>query len=110
MTDDLIERLRAEEDLCRNDGADDIAELLDEAAARIATQQEAIDELVAALAGIVEHFHRRSDGRPNAPDHGHDKPGIWDADNAPEIAGKPCDWCAHWANSLALLSKHGERT
>lgn len=31
----LIERLRDEADLCRNEGAEDIAKLLDEAAAEI---------------------------------------------------------------------------
>lgn len=33
---DLIERLNDEADLCRNDGANDIADLLDEAIKRIA--------------------------------------------------------------------------
>ena len=32
MTGDLIERLHDEADLCRNEGADDVARLLDEAA------------------------------------------------------------------------------
>jgi hypothetical protein len=37
---DTIERLRTESDLCRNDGAKDIAELLDQAASDLAYQIE----------------------------------------------------------------------
>lgn len=37
MSDDLLTRVQTEADQCRNDGADDIARLLDEVAARLAT-------------------------------------------------------------------------
>jgi len=40
----LDERLQTEADLCRNEGADDIAKLLDEAAAQLAQLRAARDE------------------------------------------------------------------
>lgn len=30
------------------------------------------------------------------PGHNHSTPGVWDNDNKPELAGKPCAWCALW--------------
>ena len=73
----LLDRLSDEADLCRNDGADDIARLLDEAAAelrRLHAELEAMtecaknhdaartkhflanQELLEALEKLVEHF------------------------------------------------------
>lgn len=45
----LIERLQTEADLCRNEGADDIARLLDEAVAGLKRQNESNAQLLAAL-------------------------------------------------------------
>lgn len=50
MTETLRDRLTDEADLCRNDGATDVAELLDEAAQRIA-------ELEAERARLVDLWH-----------------------------------------------------
>lgn len=44
----LVERLRDESDLCRNDGADDIALLLDEAATELERLQAGYRRLLAA--------------------------------------------------------------
>lgn len=44
QADDLVERLGDEADLCRNDGANDIADLLDEAAATIKELKAALVE------------------------------------------------------------------
>lgn len=41
----------------------------------------------------------------NAPGHAHTDPGIWDADNKKELAGKPCAWCALWNKATAALEK-----
>lgn len=40
MNDNLITRLQTEADQCRNDGADDIARLLDEAVAALKLRHE----------------------------------------------------------------------
>lgn len=59
----LVERLRDEADLCRNDGADDIAELLDEAA----TTLEALAAERDALKAVAIQY--RDDLRhPPSPD------------------------------------------
>ena len=34
--------------------------------------------------------------QPDGPGHSHLVTGDWDNDNKPEIAGKPCSWCAIW--------------
>ncbi len=59
-TDDvagLVERLGDEADLCRNDGADDIAELLDEAQAALQSQAAEIARLRGALERIELNAH-----------------------------------------------------
>lgn len=43
--EELIKELSDEADLCRNDGADDIADLLDKAAKRLAELEEIIVEV-----------------------------------------------------------------
>ena len=56
MTDTLIQRLSDEADLCRNDGATDVAKLLDDAAYEIVNQAAQIaekDAEIARLRGIV---------------------------------------------------------
>lgn len=44
------------------------------------------------------------DGDGNAPGHAHEVPGVWDSDNRPEIAGKPCAWCLAWNAAKAALA------
>jgi len=53
-----------------------------------------------ALADIFDHFKHSK----QAPGHDHDVPGIWDADNGPDKAGKPCDWCEKWERARAVLA------
>lgn len=47
MSDDLSQRLADEADLCRNDGADDIAALLDETVRAIAHLKEQVEHATA---------------------------------------------------------------
>lgn len=78
------------------------ASTLLEIAARLdaATQPPpAHDRMREALADIFEHYSDRD----QAPGHSHDIPGIWDTDNEPALAGKPCDWCAKWESARAAL-------
>ena len=122
MTDDLIERLRAKADwreagLQRDkehhrrsrtafDEAKErqhalvpdisLADLQD-ALARIATQQEAIDELVAALtpfATAAEDIDERTRGDSN----------MWEHPASMNV------YASDFRDAAALLSKHGERT
>ena len=39
----------------------------------------------------------------NAPNHGHSIPGVWDQSNDPDLAGKPCEWCAAWREFVAAV-------
>jgi hypothetical protein len=60
MTDDdkaLVERLSDEADLCRNDGADDVASLLDDAADRIEALSAENERLIKAGDGDVGLIH-----------------------------------------------------
>ena len=43
--------------------------------------------------------------RGDAPGHAHHRPGIWDDDNRPAIAGKPCAWCMTWAKFTAIVER-----
>lgn len=62
--------------------------------------EQLMAELVAAGMAVVTKL----DDPPNAPGHGHREIGIWDDDNPPELAGKPCQWCADWARFRAALT------
>lgn len=77
-----------------------IAAAPDLAAENIALRKHA-DALANVLDRIVAHY---SDDVVNAPGHGHCRPGVWDDDNAPELAGKPCEWCADWAKARAAIA------
>jgi hypothetical protein len=46
-----------------------------------------------------------ADGTGNAPGHCHSEPGIWDDDNMPDKAGKPCAWCLTWRKFTALVNE-----
>lgn len=58
-------------------------------------------DLIDALADVSPYGLDLSD--TNAPGHGHETAGVWDDDNAPAIAGKPCETCAAWNRARALL-------
>lgn len=61
----------------------------------------AAPELLEALANIFAKLDRGGD----APGHSHDVRGIWDADNAPGVAGTPCEWCAQWEAARAAIAR-----
>jgi hypothetical protein len=66
-----------------------------------------MSELSAEDRAILEAIHREldeGDGH-NAPGHCHRRPGIWDDDNKPEKAGKPCAWCLTWAKFTAIIGR-----
>ena len=75
------------------------------------TRVEANARLIAAapgLLGSLQAIFAELDKGRDAPGHCHDKAGVWDADNGPELAGKPCDWCTQWeAASLAIAKATG---
>lgn len=53
-----------------------------------------LGELHALLSAVVK---QHDDVKPPySPGHDHLRPGYWDHVNPPEIAGKPCEWCATW--------------
>lgn len=60
------------------------------------------DKLRHLLSRLLEEesLHDRGDG--NAPGHCHEVPGVWDSDNGKK-AGKPCAWCALWAEAKATI-------
>ena len=58
-----------------------------------------VREIVAGAKGVVEQLDERGN---QAPGHCHTIPGQWDDGNKPEIAGKPCEWCAMWARFKRL--------
>lgn len=55
----------------------------------------------AILEAVYREMDEGDDG--NAPGHAHSRPGIWDNDNKPGIAGKPCAWCLTWAKFTRLV-------
>jgi hypothetical protein len=78
----------------------DIHPMVAQAAAHIARTEALLEEVRGALATVIRHF----DGR-DAPGHMHDVAGVWDRDNTPDKAGKPCEWCAQWNAARATLAK-----
>jgi hypothetical protein len=56
---------------------------------------------------ILEAVRREmdEDDGGNAPGHSHSRPGIWDDDNVPSKAGKPCAWCLTWSKFTALIER-----
>lgn len=62
--------------------------------------QADLDELRAAAravlrVGVGDHG-RDSLREGNCPGHSHTRPGVWDPDNRPALAGKACEVCAAW--------------
>lgn len=62
MSDDLLTRVQTEADQCRNDGADDIARLLDEVAAEIEARRSRCTELVGELVDLVAELESLREG------------------------------------------------
>ena len=58
MSAELIERLQDEADQCRNDGADDIAELSESAVDHIALLHDALDHIARSAAASVTSTRR----------------------------------------------------
>lgn len=74
---------------------------------RIANQATGEVDLREALRSIFAKLDKGIG--QGAPGHAHDVSGIWDADNAPGVAGTQCEWCAQWeAARAALAIKGGE--
>ena len=61
---DLISRLQDEADLCRNDGASDIAALLDEAAEALRVKRVVLAEMVAKTGELIEHLQKTGRLKP----------------------------------------------
>lgn len=61
-------------------------------------ENEQLTNLLMDTADHLEGCRPRADG--NAPGHGHEVPGIWDADNG-EKSGQPCYWCSTWRRIVA---------
>jgi hypothetical protein len=78
---------------------DDMHARTPRAIAAMQGQQEEIANLRLLLSAVVEHFGKDCNG----PGHAHLRPGVWDDDNKPEIAGKPCEWCATWREILEAV-------
>lgn len=65
-------------------------------------QLTAKDAEIAALRVALANIFNKLDRGEGAPGHLHDVAGIWDADNAPGVAGTKCEWCAQWDAARAL--------
>lgn len=65
---DIIERLKNEIDLCRNDGAHDIADLLGDAAKKIIAQKDALSQNDALLQEALDLFDGTYELCDNVPD------------------------------------------
>ena len=70
-----------------------------------AAHPDAVEALRRLVAAVIDD---EGDDPGNAPGHAHSRPGIWDDDNEPAIAGKPCEKCAAWSNARAVLAAQGD--
>lgn len=61
---DLISRLQDEADLCRNDGANDIAALLDEATEALRVERVILAELALKTGELIEHLQKTGRLKP----------------------------------------------
>ena len=76
--------------------------------AELAKFKTLAETLAGALGDIFERFDAKTPNhRGNAPGHGHETPGIWDADNG-EKAGQPCVWCKDWNSAREALRQYKE--
>lgn len=112
----LLDRLHA---MLRRQGAevddkkvDDDGEIVQALAAHrlagVAAGREEAQAEIAMLRGhLTTIIDRMGKGDRDAPGHSHDKPGIWDADNKPGVAGTKCQWCAEWGAARAAIRQMG---
>jgi hypothetical protein len=68
----------------------------------VAKDAEVWRSLLSMLIREIQQRYRRDDN-PNAPGHGHLRPGIWDNDNG-SLSGTQCAWCAIWKEAKASLA------
>ena len=61
---DLISRLKDEADLCRNEGASDIAALLDEATEALRVERVVLGELALKTGELIEHLQKTGRLKP----------------------------------------------
>ena len=61
---DLISRLQDEADLCHNEGASDIAALLDEAAEALRVERVVLAELTLKTGELIEHLQKTGRLKP----------------------------------------------
>lgn len=61
---DLISRLQDEADLCRNDGASDIAALLDEAGEAMRLERVVLTELALKTGELIDHLQKTGRLKP----------------------------------------------
>lgn len=80
---------------------DAIAEWNKRDTAEVDRLRQTVAWLRGLIATVVERMEREDGSGPDAPGHCHEKPGVWDADNRREIAGKPCEWCHIWSEFKA---------
>lgn len=84
-----------------------------EANAILTAEVERLKADLAEARGALANIFAKLDRGGDAPGHSHDVRGIWDADNAPGVAGTRCEWCAQWEAARAAsvhsrLSGEGE--
>lgn len=60
----MMERLQDEADLCRNEGASDIAALLDEAAEALRVERVVLAELTLKTGELIEHLQKTGRLKP----------------------------------------------
>lgn len=60
-----------------------------------------LERVQSLMAELLDQLVERERDDGNAPGHAHEVPGVWDSDNG-ELAGKPCAWCALWAEAKAM--------
>jgi hypothetical protein len=81
-----------------------------EAQAIVDAAEDELAELRASNAALLDalksiiHFTDEDSGNLDSPNHCHEIRGVWDLDNHPEIAGKPCAECAAWNQARTLIA------
>lgn len=77
----------------------------DENIAHIAAWNPDVVQRVLAVVQAAKDLlaHNPESYSRNAPGHSHQRPGIWDDDNLPNKAGKPCSYCLAWSNMRASI-------
>lgn len=73
-----------------------------EAVSKLAELAEENERMRHLLNDLLTQLGERERGDGNAPGHCHEVPGVWDSDNG-KLAGKPCAWCALWAEAKEMI-------